>query len=126
MSDSTATLRAIRGATTIDVDDAAQVQERVAEMLGAIVERNDLSNEDLISCFFTATGDITTMFPATAARAFGWTDVPLLGAVELAVDGGTPLCIRVLVHVSSSLPRSEIQHVYLRGATDLRDAVPGR
>jgi len=118
-------VRAVRGATTVDADEVDEIRSRVGEMLAAIVERNDLSDEDLISCFFTATSDITAMFPATAARDFGWHDVPLLGAVELAVADATPRCIRVLVHVASSRPRSEIHHVYLRDAVGLRDDVPG-
>ena len=116
----------MRGATTVDADEADQIRARVSEMLAAIVERNAVSNEDLISCFFTATSDITAMFPATAARDFGWHDVPLLGAVELAVRNATPRCIRVLVHVASTRRRDQIRHVYLHGAVDLRNDVPGR
>ncbi len=126
MSGSQAGVRAVRGATTVDADDAEQIRTRVGEMLAVIVERNELSDDDLISCFFTATSDITAMFPATAARDFGWHDVPLLGAVELAVRDATPLCIRVLVHVASTRARSEMRHVYLHGAVDLRNDVPGR
>ncbi len=126
MSGSHPGVRAVRGATTVDADDAEQIRARVAEMLGAIVERNDLSDDDLISCFFTATSDITAMFPATAARDFGWHDVPLLGAVELTVREATPLCIRVLVHVASTRGRDRMQHVYLHGAVGLRNDVPGR
>lgn len=126
MSGSSAGVRAVRGATTVDADDAKQIRARVGEMLGAIVERNELTNDDLISCFFTATSDITAMFPATAARDFGWHDVPLLGAVEQTVRDATPLCIRVLVHVASTRTRDQIQHVYLHGAVDLRNDAPGR
>lgn len=126
MNRSPRAVRAVRGAITIDEDEAGEIRARVAEMLAAIMERNELSDDDLISCFFTATGDVTAMFPATAARDFGWHDVPLLGAVELAVVDATPRCIRVLVHVASDRPRSEIQHVYLRGAVGLRNDVPGR
>jgi chorismate mutase len=118
-------VRAVRGATTVDADDVDEIRAHVGEMLAAIVERNEIADDDLISCFFTATSDITAMFPATAARDFGWHDVPLLGAVELAVADTTPRCIRVLVHVASSRSRSEIQHVYLRDAVDLRNDVPG-
>lgn len=125
MSGSDVGVRAVRGATTVDADDAEQIRVRVGELLGAIVERNELSDDDLISCFFTATSDITAMFPATAARDFGWHDVPLLGAVELAVRDAKPHCIRVLVHVASTRARDEIRHVYLHGAVDLRNDVPG-
>lgn len=125
MSGSSMAVRAVRGATTVDADDVDEIRAHVGEMLAAIVERNEIADDDLISCFFTATSDITAMFPATAARDFGWHDVPLLGAVELAVADAIPRCIRVLVHVASSRSRSEIQHVYLRDAVDLRNDVPG-
>lgn len=125
MSGSRTAVRAVRGATTVDRDEADQIRARVGEMLAAIVERNDIAADDLISCFFTATTDLTAMFPAAAARDFGWHDVPLLGAVELAVEDATPRCIRVLVHVASDRTRAEIQHVYLHGAVGLRSDLPG-
>lgn len=90
----------------------------------ALLERNDLGHEDLISMVFTATDDVVCMFPAAAARAMGLGDVPLLCARELAVTASTPRCIRVLAHVETGRPRSELHHVYLEGAHDLRDDLP--
>lgn len=117
-------VRALRGATTLDADTSEQVRERVAELVAEMLGRNSLLHEDLISLFFTATRDITSMFPATAARAVGMGDVPLLCAQELDIDGGTPRCIRVLMHLESDLPRVELHHVYLHGASGLRDDLP--
>lgn len=115
-------VRAIRGATTVDADTEEQVTSRVQALLGAILERNRLAKDDLISIIFTATDDVGSMFPATAARrAMDLGDVPLLGARELSVDGAQPRCIRVLVHVSTELERKEISHVYLEEARGLRD-----
>jgi chorismate mutase len=73
---------------------------------------------------FTATDDVTAQFPATAARALGLGDVPLICARELAIEGGMPLCIRVLMHFYSERSRSELHHVYLEGARGLRDDLP--
>jgi chorismate mutase len=73
---------------------------------------------------FTATDDVVSMFPATAARAVGLGDVPLLCARELAVEGGTPLCIRAMVHAYTARTRQELHHVYLEGARGLRDDLP--
>ena len=118
-------VRAIRGATTVDDDTEDQVIGRVQALLGAILERNRLAKDDLISIIFTATDDIGSMFPATAARrAMDLGDVPLLGARELAVDGALPRCIRVLLHVNTRLERKEIHHVYLEDARGLRDDLP--
>ena len=41
------------------------------------------------------------MFPATAARAMGLGDVPLLCARELDIVGAMPRCIRVLMHITT-------------------------
>ncbi|HWC39050.1 MAG TPA: chorismate mutase [Acidimicrobiales bacterium] len=120
-----AAVRAVRGATTVDADTEEQVTTRVQALLGAILERNDLAKDDLISIVFTATDDIVSMFPATAARAMGLGDVPLLCARELAVAGSQPQCIRVLLHVTTDRQRDDIEHVYLESARGLRDDLPG-
>jgi len=117
-------VRALRGATTLDTDTSEQVRERVAELVAEMLGRNKVLHVDLISLFFTATKDVTSMFPATAARAVGMGDVPLLCAQELDIDGGTPRCIRVLMHLESDRPRADLHHVYLHGAAGLRDDLP--
>jgi chorismate mutase len=120
-----AAVRAVRGATTVDADTEEQVTTRVQALVGAILERNELAKDDLISIVFTATDDIVSMFPATAARAMGLGDVPLLCARELAVAGSQPRCIRVLLHVNTDREREDIEHVYLESAQGLRDDLPG-
>jgi len=117
-------VRALRGATTVDADTTEQVHERVQALLAAMLDRNDVSKDDLVSVVFTATDDIHSMFPAAAARAIGMGDVPLLCARELDIEGGTPRCIRVLMHVTTERPRAELHHVYLEGARGLRDDLP--
>ncbi len=117
-------VRALRGATTVDTDTTGQVSERVQTLVTAMLERNDVSKDDLISIVFTATDDIHSMFPATAARACGLGDVPLLCARELDVESGTPLTIRVLMHVTTERTRSQLHHVYLEKARGLRDDLP--
>ena len=117
-------VRALRGATTVDHDTSEQVTERVTALVTAMLERNGVDREDLISVVFTATGDVVSTFPATAARRVGLGDVPLLCAQELSVEGGTPRCIRVLMHLHTDRSRSELHHVYLEGARGLRDDLP--
>lgn len=117
-------VRALRGATTLDVDEAGHLTERVQALVTRMLDRNDVAKDDLISIVFTATEDIHSMFPATAARAAGLGDVPLICARELHVVGGTQLCIRVLMHLVTDRSRTELHHVYLEGARNLRDDLP--
>jgi len=117
-------VRGLRGATTVDVDTTAHINERVQTLVAAMLERNDIQKDDLISIVFTATDDIHATFPATAARAQGLGDVPLLCARELDVVGGTPRCIRVLMHFTTERSRQQLHHVYLEGARGIRDDLP--
>lgn len=96
------------------------MHERVSELLTALLERNRLSLDDLISVVFTATPDLHSDFPAVAARRLGITDVPLICAQELDVAGAMPRVVRILAHVETSLSRSEVSHVYLGAAAALR------
>lgn len=120
-----AVLRALRGATTVDRDETEHVHERVVTLLGEICSRNEVSHDDIVSILFTATDDLHATFPAAAARKMGLGDVPLICARELDVQGGAARCIRVLMHLSTSRSRSELHHVYLEGAVNLRDDLPG-
>jgi chorismate mutase len=115
---------AIRGATTVEENTESALTPRVQEMLLAILARNDVAHDDVISALFTATTDLNAAFPATAARGVGFGDIPLICASEIAVPNATPLCVRVMLHVYSEKPRAEIRHVYLHGAQGLRDDLP--
>ncbi|MFV0318155.1 MAG: chorismate mutase [Microthrixaceae bacterium] len=117
-------VRALRGATTLDIDDEPHLVERVTALLSEMLSRNDVGHDDLISIVFTATDDVHCAFPALAARRMGLGDVPLLCARELEIDGATPRCVRVLMHLNTRLSRSEMRHVYLEGARGLRDDLP--
>jgi chorismate mutase len=118
-------LRALRGATTVDVDEKEHLFERVIALLEELFDRNGIDHDDVVSIIFTATGDIHSGFPAEAARKFGLGDVPLLCARELEIEGSTPRCIRVLLHLTTDRPRDQLRHVYLEGARGLRDDLPG-
>lgn len=111
---------AIRGATSVDHDDPRQIAEATRELLEQIVERNWLETDEIISCWFTVTPDLTSAFPALAAREMGWVDVPLLCASEIPVPGSMPRCLRVLVEIEPRAPRPIDSHVYLRDAVTLR------
>jgi chorismate mutase len=117
-------VRALRGATTVDEDTVEQVTERTAALVSSMLERNGVAKDDLVSILFTATDDVHAVFPATAARTLGLGDVPLMCARELDIIGGTPRCIRVMMHLVTSRSRAELHHVYLEGARGLRDDLP--
>jgi chorismate mutase len=117
-------VRAIRGAIQVDVDTRDAVLEGSAELVRAVLERNVLSPDDIISILFTATPDLTAEFPAYAARLLGLTDVPLMCATEIAVPGAMPRVLRLLAHVETELARADVRHVYLRGAAALRSDLP--
>lgn len=110
----------IRGATCLENDDASEMFAAVGELLGEMLVRNSVSPQDVVSVILTCTPDLTSAFPAAGARAFGLVDTPLMCAQEMDVDGALAKVVRVLAHVETTTPRSEIQHVYLRGAEVLR------
>jgi len=113
-------VRAIRGATQLSADDAAEMSDAVVELLQLILERNELAVDDVISVVFTATADLVSGFPAAPARLIGFGDIPLLCAAELSIPGALPRVIRVMMHVNIDRPRDQVQHVYVRGAEALR------
>ena len=114
------TVRAIRGAVQIDGNERDLILEGTTELVSEVMSRNNLTTDDVISVLFTATPDLTAEFPALAARKLGFHDVPLLCANEIPVPTAMPRVVRLLAHVETAVPRSAIQHVYLRGAAALR------
>lgn len=113
-------VRAIRGATQLEEDSREHMLERVAELVHGVMSSNDLQVDDFISILFTSTADLTSEFPAYAARRLGFDDVPLMCARELEIEGSMPRVVRLLAHVETHLARSEVTHVYLHGAAHLR------
>lgn len=116
-------VRAIRGATQVDADDRELLVEAAIELVTEVMTRNDLVFDDVISVFFTATPDLTAEFPAVAARKVGMDEVPLLCASEIDVPGALPRVVRLMAHVETDRLRSELRHVYLRGAVTLRQDI---
>lgn len=113
-------VRAIRGAIQLDSDERSHLLKSTAELVTKVLHENELETADLISIWFSATPDITSEFPALAARELGLGDVPLMCAVEMDVAGAMPRVIRLMMHAETSKPRADIKHVYLRGAQALR------
>ena len=119
-------LRAVRGAVTVDADDPALIDAAVHSLLAQLVNANAIETHDLVSAIFSATPDLKSRNPATAARALGWTDVPMMCVAEVETDGMLDRCIRVLLHVGVVGDR-RLMPVYLGDAILLRpDLVANR
>ena len=116
--------RGIRGATTVAANTPEAIIDAATELLGAIMEANDVVADDVSSAFFTTTADLTAEFPAIAARKMGWTQMALMCGHEMDVPGSLPMCLRVLLHVNTEKGADEIVHVYLRDARSLRPEFP--
>lgn len=112
--------RGIRGATTVDENTAEAILEAARDLLTRIVEANDLRQEDIASVIFTTTSDLNAEYPALAARQMGWHDVALMCGHEMDVPHGLKMCLRILIHWNTTRQANEIQHVYIRGAVNLR------
>ena len=113
-------VRAVRGATQLEQDTREHMLDRVAELVTDVMAANDLDVDDFISIIFTATSDLVSEFPAYAARQLGFSDVPLVCARELEIEGSMPRVVRLMAHIETDLPRSDVTHVYLHGAANLR------
>ncbi len=112
--------RGVRGATTVQHNDAEEILRATRELLHNMATLNEMKPADIASIYFTTTADLTAVHPAEAARQLGWQNVALLCAQEIAVPGGLDRCIRVLIHWNTCQPAQNIQHVYLKNARLLR------
>lgn len=112
-------LFALRGATTVEVNEGPAILGATEELMREVMTRNDLVPEKVVSCIFTLTGDLDAEFPAVAARGLGFGQVPLLCAREIPVPGSLPMVIRVLIHYYAPEDHTA-RHVYLGAAAGLR------
>ena len=120
-------VRGVRGATVAEKDDPENILSATRKLMNAILTENPgMVLEDIASVLFTSTDDLSSVYPAKAAREMGWNQVPLISAREIQVPGGLAGCIRVLIHWNTDTPQSEIRHVYLGAAASLRPDLSGR
>jgi chorismate mutase len=115
-----ALMRGIRGATVVSSDTPQAIAVATQEVLVAMLTRNGLSVDDVVSVLFTSTPDLVSAFPASAAREVGFAGVPLICAQEIPVPGAMAKVVRILMHAYTNLGKSEIDHVYLGEAQALR------
>lgn len=110
----------IRGAITIEEDSRKEILEASDELLREIIRRNEIVTEDIISVIFSSTRDVSSAYPAEAARAIGINHAGLMCLQEMHVEGSLDKCIRVLTLVRGDRMQDEAKHVYLRKASSLR------
>ncbi|MEP6800579.1 MAG: chorismate mutase [Acidobacteriota bacterium] len=114
-------LQGVRGATTVERNEAAQIADRTRELLRLLVDANGIRSDEVASAIFTVTSDLDAAFPTVAARAIpGWQEVALICSREIPVPGSLGHCIRVLIHWNTERRQAEVRHVFLRGARSLR------
>jgi chorismate mutase len=113
-------VRAVRGATTVEVNTREAIIGATAELLVRLTEENGIDKDDIISVIFTATKDLDAEYPAVAARQLGWTDIGLICVNEMEVKGSLKKCIRVLLQFNSDKKNSDLKYVYLKEAKKLR------
>lgn len=113
-------MRGIRGAISVKKNTRTDILKNTSLLLKEMVAKNKLSENDIISIFFTATDDLDEVYPAVAARQLGFTDIPLLCYQEMKVKDSLEKCIRVLMFVDYDYSFQEIEHVYLKKAKILR------
>jgi chorismate mutase len=112
--------RGVRGATTITENTAEAILEGTRDLLEKIIEANGIEQEDVCSVYFSTTPDVNAEYPALAARQLGWHEAALMCGHEMAVPHGLKMCIRILIHWNTTHKLEDIQHVYIRGAVNLR------
>jgi len=116
--------RGIRGATTVELNDREEMLAATRELLQLMIQSNDIQVDDVVSAIFTVTADLDATFPALAARSLpGWAEVALICAREIPVPGSLEKCIRILLHANTTRRAAEIEHIYIRGAVDLRNSL---
>jgi chorismate mutase len=114
-------IRGVRGAITVRRNDEAEIVKAAERLFREAINANEITPEAVASVFISATEDVDAAFPAKALRNIdGWTYVPVMCMKELSVPSSLPMCIRIMLHVNTSIPQNEIKHIYLEGALVLR------
>jgi chorismate mutase len=114
-------IRGVRGATTVDNNEEAEIVEATRLLLSGIIRDNEIEPENVASVFISVTEDLTSAFPAKALRQFeGWTYVPVMCMREIPVPGSLQSCIRIMIHLNTEKPQQDIHHIYQAKAVVLR------
>jgi chorismate mutase len=111
----------LRGATTVLDNSSESIDRATLELMEKLIESNKLTEDQVISVIFSATGDITARYPAVVLREkIGWTKTAIMNVEEKFIQDQLAYCIRVLVTLKTENPGNQLKHVYLNGAAGLR------
>lgn len=113
-------IRGVRGATRVKQNDAGEILAATRELMEAMIQLNDITEDMVASVLFTTTPDLNAVYPAAAAREIGWHKVALMGFQEIQVPNGMNYCIRVLIHWNTDKALDEVKHVYMHDTVKLR------
>lgn len=111
--------KGIRGAVSVEENTEESIITNTKLLLNKILEDNSFKMEDVVSVIFSATRDLTKIYPAKVARDTGFSSVPLICLQEMYVEYSLEKCIRVLITINCEKD-TEIKHVYLKKAAKLR------
>ncbi len=112
-------MQALRGAVQVPEDSQEAVTSGVRELLHTLFEQNTITSEEVVSVFFSQTGDLRSTNPATAARESGYGSYAYFCLQELDVENSLPRTIRVLIHLYRA-ENTPLIPVYIGGARKLR------
>lgn len=97
------------------------IQEKAVKLFNAVVQKNELQKDDIISLHWTLTKDLDAMNPATALRlgdaAIDPSEIPLFCSQEAFIQGGRPKVIRMML--TAYMSHKPIP-IFLDGAEVLR------
>lgn len=113
-------MRGIRGAITVESNKRSHILDATKRLLNKIINRNNISDEEMVSIIFTATSELDKVYPAVAARELGFTNIPLMCYQELQVENSLEKCIRIMVYINRDCQPDKLQHIYLEKARELR------
>ena len=111
--------KGIRGAISVEENTEESIKENTKILMGKILEENIIEMDDIVSVVFSATKDLTKVYPAKIAREIGFSSSPLMCLQEMYVEYSLEKCIRVLITINCE-KNHKIKHIYLKKAAKLR------
>ena len=116
--------RGVRGAITLENNTKEDIKSAVIELLGKMIQENQIDTKDIAFAIFTLTQDLNADFPAKYARLnCGFNKVPMMCYHELNVENSLKKCLRILLNINTNKAQDEIKHIYLKGAKVLREDI---
>lgn len=114
-------IRGLRGATTVNKNEEAEILSNTLILVKEMAERNHLKPESISHVFISVTQDLNATFPAKVLREIpGWSHVPVMCMTEIDVPSGLKKCIRIMMAIATDQNQKDLEHIYLNDAVKLR------